>query len=95
MLCHRTQIKNESVLPWKKSLLAMNNKLAFKLQQRKSFLWTVAQRISVFIPSECSNYINVTGLFCLCLHSPPFHFVCVTAGHLAGRTGLPQTPVAG
>ncbi len=32
--------------------------------------------------------------FFLHLHTPPFHFVCVTAGRQAGRRRSPQTPVA-
>lgn len=82
------------VLPWKKSLQVMNNKLTFKLQQRKSFLWRVAQGISVFIPFACSNYINVTGPFSSACIEGSFHFVCVPVDCLVGRTGLPQTPVA-
>lgn len=65
------------MIPWKKSLSLMNNKLTFRLQQRKSFLWRFAPGISVFIPFAYPNYINVTGYFSsACLVLPSILYVC-------------------
>lgn len=74
-------------------ILWVNNKLAFDFQERKSFLQSVAEGISLFILSARSNYINVTGHFSSACRVLLSVLLRVEVDCLAGRTGLPRTPV--